>query len=225
VGLKEGKEERKEVMKSGLCEIVVVLDQSGSMDSIVNDAIGGFNTFLKAQQQLPGEANFSLILFNTTNHYEERYLSAPIKDVKPLDNTTYIPNRGTPLYDAVGTAIDKLGEKLAAMKEEDRPEKVVFVILTDGEENSSTDYAYAKIKEMITHQTDAYKWQFVFLASNMDAKAIGTSLGVHGIQGCQGWQGSAGLRAAYVQTCSAVTSYRAQSGPNAKIDLSAHKGP
>jgi len=212
-------------MKAGLCEIMVVLDQSGSMDSIVNDAIGGFNTFLKAQQQLPGEARFSLVLFNTTNHYDERCLSVPIKDVKPLDATTYIPSNGTPLYDAVGTAIDKLGAKFATMKEEDRPEKVVFVILTDGEENSSTDVTYEKLKGMITHQTDAYKWQFVFLAANMDAKAVGASYGISGKQGCQGWQGSAGLRAAYVQTCSAVNSYRSQSGPNAKIDLSAHQSP
>ena len=205
--------------KSGLTEIAVVMDQSGSMASIKTDAIGGFNTFLDAQKNAPGEALFSLVLFDTTK-VDRRFLSVPIKSVPPLDEVTYTPAAGTPLYDAVAITIDEVGKKLSSMKEEDRPEKVVVVILTDGEENSSTDYrgeqGRLRLHEKIKHQSDVYKWQFVFLAANMDASLVGGSVGI-GVQGCQGWQGGGELRAAYCFTSNAVTSYRGSSSPNAKV--------
>jgi len=201
--------------KSGLTAIAVVMDQSGSMQSIKGDAIGGFNSFLEAQKKCPGEALFSLVLFDSAN-YNEVYMNVPIKDVKPLDDSSYKPGACTPLLDAIGNTMNKVGQSLVAMKEEDRPEKVVFVILTDGLENASKTFGGDKIKEMIDLQTQSYKWQFVFLAANMDACLVGGSMGI-GIMGTQSWAGGAQLRAAYIGTASAVSTYRCCADPNAKV--------
>lgn len=154
-------------MNENLTELVVVIDRSGSMEPVANDAIGGFNTFLKTQKEAPGEAKITVVQFNT--QLEFYAANVDVKSVNPLDTTTYVPEGGTALYDAVGLAIDETGKRLAAMKEEDRPSKVIFAILTDGEENSSRKYAGGEIKKMIERQRDVYKWDFVFLAAGEGA--------------------------------------------------------
>lgn len=163
-------------MKSGYTHISVVLDKSGSMGSILNDTIGGFNVFLNTQKEAPGEATFSLTTFNTMVHLN--YGFKPIGSVEELSTASYTPGGGTALYDAIGLTINGCGEKLAAMKEADRPEKVILVIITDGEENSSREFSYQKVQEMIKNQQDKYSWEFVFLGANIDAKRIGANLGV-----------------------------------------------
>jgi uncharacterized protein YegL len=122
-------------MKDNFCSINVILDASGSMAPITNDTVGGFNKFLEDQKAEKGEAVLSLTIFNT--EAKVVHDCVPINSVPPLNGKTYNCNGGTALFDAVGMTIDKVGEKLAAMKEEDRPSKVLFVIITDGEENSS----------------------------------------------------------------------------------------
>jgi uncharacterized protein YegL len=154
-------------MKENLTELVAVIDKSGSMASVVNDAIGGFNTFLKAQKEAPGDAKMTAVLFDTTFSFYAA--NVDVKDVQPLTSRDYIPAGGTALYDAVGKTIDEVGKKLAAMKEEDRPSKVIFAILTDGEENQSQKYSGSKIKKMIQTQRDTYKWDFIFLAAGEGA--------------------------------------------------------
>lgn len=210
-------------MKKELTEIIVVMDQSGSMDSIKTDAIGGFNTFLSEQKKVPGKARFTLVLFDSQN-YKEVYLSESIKKVKPLDESTYIPGASTPLLDAVGRAIDKVGAKLAELPESERPEKVVFVVLTDGHENASTDYTKDKVKSMIKHQSDVYKWQFVFLGVNIDAFDSftgGVAIGV-GLQGCCSTQGAQGASGGYSMASNAVRNYR--SGQTSSVDMSSSAG-
>lgn len=197
-------------MKPGLSEIVVVLDQSGSMQGIKSDVIGQFNGFLDDQKKVPGEANFSLVLFDSEN-YTERYIGEPISKVEPLTEQTYRPGASTPLLDAIGKTIIKVGQKLAAMPEPERPSKVIFVIMTDGLENASTEFKEkGKIKEMVEHQTQKYSWEFIFLGANMDAIAEGTSLGVKASSSHSYAATGTGIRSAYGLMSSAVTQSRMQ---------------
>lgn len=162
--------------KTGLTEIICVVDRSGSMGSIKGDAIGSFNIFLEQQKKVPGEAVFSLTLFNTV--YDVRHSGIPIKDVPALTDQTYVPGGLTALLDAVGKTIDEVGDRLAKTDEAARPERVVFVILTDGQENSSREYKRDQVMQRIQHQTDVYKWEFVFLAAGKQAFTEAQSLGI-----------------------------------------------
>jgi len=161
-------------------EIVVVMDRSGSMQKVREDAIGGFNTFLEDQLTCEGEAKLTLIQFSTD--YDIVCNGVPLADVKPLTSETYRPRGWTAMLDAVIRAIDEVGERLHNTPEADRPEKVIFVILTDGEENSSKEYprpgGYQVCKDKVTLQTDVYKWDFIFLAAKQDAVLAGGAIGV-----------------------------------------------
>ncbi len=152
-----------------MTEIATILDRSGSMVSLTEPAIAGFNQFLADQQAAPGEARISLILFD--DEYSPVYESIPIAEAVPLDTTTFVPRGSTALLDAVGRTIDRLGKRLAHLPAAERPDTVIVAILTDGEENSSRRYTYAKIAGKIRHQREKYAWQFVFLAANQDAIA------------------------------------------------------
>ncbi|NTW90933.1 MAG: VWA domain-containing protein [Erysipelotrichaceae bacterium] len=163
-------------MKSGYSHVEFVIDRSGSMGSILADTIGGYNTFVGEQKKQEGECTFSLTQFDNT--IENVYDFVNINEVPELTNQTFIPRGMTSLLDAIGDRIIACGNKLADIKEEDRPEKVIFVILTDGEENSSRKFSNDKIKEMISHQTDKYMWEFIFLAANINAEKVGSSIGI-----------------------------------------------
>jgi uncharacterized protein YegL len=192
--------------KAGLSEIVVVVDRSGSMSAIKMDAIGGFNSFLQTQKELPGDAKFTLILFN--HEYKIIHDGVPIKEVPNLNTKSYYPTGNTALYDAVGRAIDSVGERLANTPEEERPEKVIVAILTDGEENSSKEYKQAKINEMIKHQKEVYSWEFVFLAANIDAVETAKSIGID-VKDAFGFVATGmGVRSAYRGLSDTVGSYR-----------------
>lgn len=162
-------------MKAGLCEIVCIVDRSGSMQSIRDDAVGGFNMFLAEQKALPGEAHLSLVLFNT--EFMQVHAGVAIADVPELTRVTYVPAGMTALLDAVGKTIDEVGDRLAKTPEDDRPSKVVACILTDGLENSSKEYTLAQIKEKISEQRDRWKWEFIYLGANQDAFAQGRLYG------------------------------------------------
>ena len=153
-----------------MTEIVCVLDRSGSMESIVDDAIGGFNTFLKTQQETPGEARMSVVLFD--HEYDLLYRGKALADIPPFNSLTFVPRGSTALFDALGRTIQEVGVRLAALAEVERPNKVLFVILTDGQENASKNYTGQQIKEMITHQLNVYQWEFLFFAANQDAFAV-----------------------------------------------------
>jgi uncharacterized protein YegL len=146
------------------------------MGYIAKDAIGGFNTFLEEQKKVDGEAMLTFIQFDT--EYEVVHENKPLMDVPELDNSTYQPRGATALLDAVGKAIDSTGKRLANMPEENRPDKIIVAILTDGQENSSSKYSTSQIKEMITLQKDVYNWEFIFLAANQDAFDEAEKLGI-----------------------------------------------
>ncbi|MBD3175682.1 MAG: hypothetical protein GF320_10915 [Armatimonadia bacterium] len=191
-------------------EIICIIDKSGSMDAVRSDAIGGFNSFLAEQKGLPGEARLTLVLFDT--QYRVVCDHEPIGDVKPLTPATYVPGGMTALYDAVVRSIDSVGERLAGMPEEERPAHVIMVILTDGLENSSTDYPGAKgaraVRERIEHQRSTYSWEFVFLAANQDAVLTGGEMGVAANRASTFAADADGVQMAFARSAQAVTSLR-----------------
>ena len=163
-------------MNTNLTEIAIVLDRSGSMASMSNEAVGGFNSFLESQQKLPGEAKLTLVLFD--NEYIVAHDGRPIKDVSPLDEHTYVPRGTTALLDAIGRTINTIGEQLDKTPEIERPAKVLIVILTDGLENASQEFKRGQICSMIKRQREVYSWEFVFLGANQDAIQVGQQIGV-----------------------------------------------
>lgn len=161
-------------MRSDLTDITLVVDRSGSMDAIREDAEGGVNAFIRKQAEEPGEALLTLVQFDT--EYEFAHKGTPVKKVPHYE---LHPRGATALLDAVGRAINETGERLAAMKEQDRPGLVIFVVMTDGLENSSREFTSVRIKEMIERQQGVYNWHFTFLGANQDAFAEADSLGIH----------------------------------------------
>lgn len=151
-------------MKENYTEIAIVLDRSGSMSTIAEDIKGGFDTFIADQAKLPGECRVSLVQFD--DQYQPVYGSILAKDCPKL---RLEPRGNTALLDAIGKTIVTLGEKLAAMPEANRPAKVIFVVMTDGQENASREFKTHTISEKIKEQTEKYNWQFVFMGANQDA--------------------------------------------------------
>lgn len=191
-------------MKQGLTEIICVIDKSGSMDAVKMDAIGAFNSFIEEQLKLPGEAKLTLTLFDT--EYKMVYNGVALKDVPKLDTTTFVPGGMTALLDAMGRTIDKVGERLSITPEPERPERVIMVILTDGQENSSKEYNGAKVLEKVKHQQEAYKWEFIYLGANQDAIKAASCLGINNSANYVGT--GAGTKGAVRCMNAAVASYR-----------------
>jgi uncharacterized protein YegL len=166
-------------MKTGLTEIACILDRSGSMGNIIDEAIGGLNKFLDDQKAEDGDANITIALFD--DHYDVIYDNVDIQTIPQITRDMYNPRGMTALYDAIGLTMTSIGKRLAKTAEEDRPEKVMIVILTDGQENSSCEYSASNIADMIKHQEETYSWAFVYLASNVDAMATGSAFGMRSI--------------------------------------------
>lgn len=157
--------------------IAVLLDRSGSMESIKAETISGFNFFLNEQKKSGANATLTLVQFDTQST-EVVHEASPIQSVPELNDETYQPRGGTPLLDALGETMISTGRTLAAIPEANRPDKVVFVIITDGQENSSHTFSKTQIKEMLEHQTYVYKWQFIYLGANQDAFAEAGNVGI-----------------------------------------------
>ncbi len=192
--------------KKNLVEIVCVIDRSGSMADIRSDAVGGFNMFLEAQKKLPGEAKMTVVLFNHT--YGVIQNGSDIQAVKPFNSQTYVPDGTTALLDAVGRTIDDTGKRLANTPEGERPEKVIFAILTDGLENASQDYTREKIRGMIKHQREQYAWEFIFLAANQDAFAEAEKLCIDRSMAYNFEADGDGVRKAMDVMCCSVAEFR-----------------
>jgi len=193
-------------MKTDLTDISVVLDRSGSMQSVRNDTIGGFNAFLKTQKEAPGEALFTLVQFD--DQYEVVYSGKNIKDVPDLTEKTFVPRGMTALLDAIGRTINATGSRLATMPEDERPSKVIFVILTDGDENASKELTKEKVNELIKHQTEAYQWDFVFLGANQDAIKAGASMGIMAGNSMSYAANAKGTAAAFASVGATMCAYR-----------------
>ncbi len=163
-------------MRENLTELVFILDRSGSMSGLESDTIGGFNSMLKKQKKEEGEAVVSTVLFDDVS--EVIHDRKPIADVKKLTEKRYYVRGCTALLDAVGSAIDHIGNVQKYAREEDRPSKTLFVITTDGLENASKRYTFKKVKKMIERQKEKYNWEFLFLGANIDAIEVAGHMGI-----------------------------------------------
>jgi hypothetical protein len=163
-------------MKQDYTHITVILDRTGSMESIRDDTIGGFNAFLDHQKAEPGTATLTLVQFDTQDPYEVIHKFKAIREVPALNRETFVPRASTPLLDALGRGINDLEASLGELKEEDRPAKVVVVIVTDGQENSSREFRKDRIEKMVKEKMEKSSWQFVFLSA--DLAAIGDAMAV-----------------------------------------------
>ena len=163
-------------MKKNLTELVFILDRSGSMAGLEGDTIGGFNAMLQKQRGEPGEALISTVLFD--NKTEVIHDRVPLDRVSALTEKEYFVRGCTALLDAVGGAIHHIGNVHKYAREEDRPEKTLFVITTDGMENASRCYTYDKVRAMIERQREKYGWEFLFLGANIDAAREAARFGI-----------------------------------------------
>jgi uncharacterized protein YegL len=183
-------------MKANKTSILLILDRSGSMQGLHSDLVNGINRFIEDQKQITGECNVSVIAFDT--QIEEVLWEVPLGYV-PTFNTKdhFVPRGGTALYDATAHGIDKLGEHLSKLPEEERPEKVIVLIYTDGEENSSRKVNSEILKQKIEHQTNAYSWVFVYLGANQDAVLNASNIGISASNSLTYSNNSTGMLYAY----------------------------
>ena len=163
-------------MRKNLTEVVFILDRSGSMSGLEADTIGGFNSLIEKQKKEEGEALISTVLFD--DKIEVLYDRVPVGKVEPMTDRQYYVRGCTALLDAVGRAIHHISQVHKYAREEDRPEKTLFVITTDGMENASRRYSSDRVKEMIQHEKEKYGWEFLFLGANIDAVAEARRFGI-----------------------------------------------
>jgi hypothetical protein len=188
--------------------LAVILDRTGSMESIRDDTIGGFNAFLSEQKLQPNKATLTLVQFDSQDPYEIIHQVKTIQDVPELTKETYVPRATTPLLDAIGRGINDLEKCLADMKENDRPSKVVFVVITDGQENASREFRRDQILKMINEKEKKSGWQFVFLSADLDA--INDAMD-HGFQAKAAMafdQTGAGVKNAWASVSQNIANYR-----------------
>lgn len=191
-------------MKKGLTEILVILDRSGSMASVKDDMEKGYATFLEAQKQLPGECVITLVQFDTQG-IDTLYVAQPVKEASPFE---LVPRGGTPLLDALGSTIVKAGERFAGQEDGRRPERVLCMIITDGQENSSREYTKQRVKEIVEHQREAYKWQFLYLGANVDAFDEARGMGIATASSSGYTPDSVGVQHAFAAAAGSAGRYR-----------------
>ena len=163
-------------MKKGLTELVFILDRSGSMSGLEEDTIGGYNSLLKKQKAEPGEATITTVLFD--DQYELLHDRINLKGISPITDKEYFVRGSTALLDAIGRTVDKIGNAQKHTADDERAEKVMFVITTDGMENASREYNYDKIKAMIERQKEKHGWEFLFIGANIDAVETASKFGI-----------------------------------------------
>ena len=196
-------------MKKGMTELVFILDKSGSMAGLEKDTIGGFNAMLQKQRGVEGECRITTALFD--NRYELLHDRIDIRGVSPMTEKEYQVGVSTALLDAVGTTIHKLISVQKNTAEEYRAEKVMFVIITDGEENASREYSSDRIKSMISCEKERYGWEFVFLGANIDAVETARRFGNSPDRAADYVPDRAGTQLNFQMMSEAVAAFRATS--------------
>ncbi|MBR1382660.1 MAG: VWA domain-containing protein [Ruminococcus sp.] len=201
-------------MRKGLTEIVFIIDESGSMFSLKADTIGGFNSVLSEQRGKEGEALVSTVLFNTNTRVLHDRVS--IGEVPDMTADDYRPNGCTALLDAVGGAIRHIGNIHKYARKDDVPEHTLFVITTDGLENSSRKYSASKVRSMISRQQEKYGWEFIFLGANIDSVETARSFGIDESRAVNYNADRKGTSVMYEAVCAAVSEVRSSRGLGSK---------
>ena len=190
-----------------MTELVFILDRSGSMSGLESDTIGGFNSMIDKQKREPGDCLVSTVLFD--NFSEVIHDRVPLANVPKLTEKEYFVRGCTALLDAVGGAVHHIGNIHKYARPEDRPEKTMFVITTDGLENASRRYGYDKVKAMIERQKEKYNWEFIFLGANIDAAKEAARFGIGADRAVRYRCDSEGTLLNYEVISEAVSSVRA----------------
>lgn len=198
-------------MKKNLTEIVFILDRSGSMAGLEEDTIGGFNAMLEKQKGETGEAVVSTVLFD--NESVVIHDRVDIQRIEPMTRKEYYVRGCTALLDAVGGAIHHIGNVHKYAREEDRPEKTLFVITTDGMENASRRFTYDRLKAMIERQKEKFGWEFLFLGANIDAAREAARFGIDADRAANYHADSEGTNVIYETVSEAITQVRCCAAP------------
>ena len=198
-------------MKKNLTEIVFILDRSGSMAGLEDDTVGGFNAMIEKQKKEPGEAVVSTVLFDTERTVIHDRVD--VQKIEPMTRRDYYVRGCTALLDAVGGAIHHIGNVHKYARDEDRPEKTLFVITTDGMENASCQYSYSRLKAMIQRQQEQYGWEFLFLGANIDAAKEANRFGISADRAANYHADSKGTNVIYETVSEAICKVRSCSAP------------
>jgi uncharacterized protein YegL len=206
-------------MKNDLTEIVFILDRSGSMGGLESDTIGGYNSFLQKQQEQPGEARITTVLFD--DKYELLHDRLDLRAVSPITEREYYVRGNTALLDAIGKTINKIVGAQRHSKPEYRADKVLFIITTDGMENASREFNYSKIKSLIEYQKSHYDWEFIFLGANIDAVETAGRFGIDRSRAQNYHADSVGSHVVFAAMSQATIAFRGKEMPedwNAEIE-------
>ena len=193
-------------MKKGLTEIVFILDRSGSMSGLEKDTIGGFNTTIEKQKKEEGEAIVSTVLFD--NDMEVLHDRVSLEKIAPLTDKEYYARGCTALLDAIGGAIHHIGNVHKYARDDDRPEKTIFVITPDGYENASRRYTSDRVKQMVERQKQKYGWEFIFLGANIDAVETARNFGIDEERAANYVNASTGVGVMYEAQCCLMSDIR-----------------
>ena len=193
-------------MEKKFVEIVFILDRSGSMEGLEKDTIGGFNGMIAKQKKEEGKVFISTVLFD--DRTEVLHDRVDLEDIQPMTEKEYYVRGSTALLDAVGGAIHHIGLIHKYARKEDRPDKTMFVIMTDGYENASRQYRYEDIRRMIERQKEKYGWEFMFIGANMDAISEAAKYGINADMAVEYCCDSAGTAVSYDALGDAVSAMR-----------------
>lgn len=193
-------------MRKDLTEVVFILDRSGSMSGLEADTIGGFNSMIEKQKKEEGEAYISTVLFD--DRMEVLYDRVPVGKVEPMNDSQYYVRGCTALLDAIGGAIHHIANVHKYSRYEDRPEKTLFIITTDGMENASRRYDLKQVKKMVEKEQKKYGWEFLFLGANIDAVKTAGDFGINADRAVNYKCDSEGTRLNYSMVSNIVSGVR-----------------
>jgi uncharacterized protein YegL len=194
-------------MTTNITELVFILDKSGSMSGLESDTISGYNAMLSKQQKEPGEAIVTTVLFD--DNYELLHDRINIKGIRPITEKEYYVGGSTALLDAIGKTIQKVSNVQRHTSEDQRADKVVLVITTDGMENASREYTAGAIKKMVKQQKDKYGWEVIFLGANIDAISAAERVGISADRAANYHADGEGTRLNYEAVSQVVSEIRA----------------
>lgn len=203
-----------------LTEIVVIMDRSGSMHSIQHAMEEGFAKFIAEQRKIPDPCNVTFYRFNSC--VDKVFEEQPLQSVEAM---RLEPTGGTALLDAMGTAIVSVGARLAAKPEEQRPGKVVVVVITDGQENASVEYTQSRVADLVKQQSEVYNWQFAFLGANIDSFAVASVLNVQATATMDYTSDAQGAAVMYTNLAGGVSSYRSSRSSSARLNINEGTSP